>query len=178
MPKLLIIRFSSIGDIVLTSPVLRCIKKQVKDAELHFLTKEQFLPVLQHTPHIHKIHTIKKEVSEVIPQLRAERFDAVIDLHHNLRTAQVKMKLHAPSSSFNKLNVKKWLAVRLKWKVLPDVHIVDRYMETVKSLGVVNDNLGLEYFISPADEVDVSQLPAAHRKGYIAFAIGAQHYTK
>jgi ADP-heptose:LPS heptosyltransferase len=178
LPKLLIIRFSSIGDIVLTSPVLRCIKKQVKDAELHFLTKEQFLPVLQHTPHIHKIHTIKKEVSEVIPQLRAERFDAVIDLHHNLRTAQVKMKLHAPSSSFNKLNVKKWLAVRLKWKVLPDVHIVDRYMETVKSLGVVNDNLGLEYFISPADEVDVSQLPAAHRKGYIAFAIGAQHYTK
>ena len=178
MPKLLIIRFSSIGDIVLTTPVLRCVKKQLKEAELHYLTKEQFAPILRHNPYIDKIHTIKKEVSEVIAQLRAEKFDAVIDLHHNLRTAQVKMKLHAPSSSFNKLNVKKWLAVRLKWKVLPDVHIVDRYMETVKSLGVVNDGLGLDHFISPADEVELTQLPPTHRKGFVAFVIGAQHYTK
>jgi ADP-heptose:LPS heptosyltransferase len=178
LPKILVIRFSSIGDIVLTTPVVRCLNEQVKDCEVHYLTKEQFLPLLQHNPYIKKVHTIKKEVEEVIDTLRAEHFDAVIDLHRNLRSASVKMKLHVPSRSFNKLNLKKWLAVNLKWKVLPEVHIVDRYLDTVKPLGVVNDHKGLDHFIGKADEVNRSELPEGHRSGYVAFAIGAQHATK
>jgi ADP-heptose:LPS heptosyltransferase len=178
LPKILIIRFSSIGDIVLTSPVVRCLKQQVKDCQVHYLTKEQFLPLVSYNPYIDKVHTIKKDVDEVIDDLRAEKFDCVIDLHRNLRTAKVKMKLHVPSRSFNKLNFKKWLAVNLKMKVLPDMHIVDRYLETVKPLGVVNDSKGLDHFIGPADEVNTESLPASHRSGYIAFAIGAQHATK
>ena len=50
--KFLIIRFSSIGDIVLTTPIIRCLKQQVPDAEVHFLTKESFHPVVEHNPNI------------------------------------------------------------------------------------------------------------------------------
>ena len=178
MPKILVIRFSSIGDIVLTTPVLRCLKQQLKDAEVHVLTKASFRSVIASNPYVDKIHTIQKDVAEVIEELRGEHFDRVIDLHRNLRTAQVKMKLHIPSRSYNKLNVQKWLAVNFKWKSMPDVHIVDRYMETVKPLGVSNDGKGLDHFIPPAEEVPLEALPETHRNGYIAFAIGAQHFTK
>jgi len=57
--KVLIIRFSSIGDIVLTSPVIRCLKQQSEgEIEIHYLVKEVFSPVLAANPYISKIHTI------------------------------------------------------------------------------------------------------------------------
>jgi ADP-heptose:LPS heptosyltransferase len=158
--------------------VLRCLSQQVKDAEVHYLTKAQFAPLVRHNPYVSKVHTIQKDVEEVIGALRAEHFDAVVDLHRNIRSSKVKMKLHVPSRSFNKLNFKKWLAVNLKWNRLPDVHIVDRYLETVKPLGVVNDLKGLDHFIGADEEVSPGDLPPAHREGFVAFAIGAQHATK
>ena len=178
MPKILIIRFSSIGDIVLTTPVVRCLKQQVKDVQIHYLTKETFAGILRNNPYVHKVHAIKEDISEVIEELRKEKFDCVIDLHKNLRTSQVKMKLHIPSRSFKKLNVQKWLAVNFKLKSLPSVHIVDRYLETLRSFGVVNDLNGLDYFIPDQEEITIQTLPVEFRNGYTAFAIGAQHATK
>ena len=178
MTKVLVIRFSSIGDIVLTTPVIRCLKKQLQDAEVHFLTKKSFLPIVQNNPNIDKIYSIEKDVAEVVEELKKEKYDFIVDLHHNLRTMQVKRALKAKSASFPKLNIEKWLVVNLKINKLPNVHIVDRYFETVKSLGVKNDEAGLDYFIPKQDEIDLSSLPQLHRNGYIAFVIGAKHYTK
>src|SRR5690349_8684700 len=146
--KLLIIRFSSIGDIVLTTPVLRCIKQQIPDAEVHYLTKSSFRSVVVHNHYIDKIHFMDNDLKLVINQLKEERFDYVIDLHHNLRTLRVKRALDVPSFSFPKLNIQKWLLVNFKWKsIMPDKSIVERYFETVKELGVKNDGRGLDYFI-------------------------------
>ena len=178
MKKILVIRFSSIGDIVLTTPVLRCLKTQVKDIEIHYLTKNNFKTILESNPNISKIHTITENIHEVIADLKKENFDFVVDLHHNLRTLQVKRKLGKPSASFNKLNIQKWLFVNLKINILPHIHIVNRYLETVKHFGVVNDGKGLDYFISKEDEVDINTLPVTHRAGYIGFVIGAAHITK
>ncbi|HWY97930.1 MAG TPA: glycosyltransferase family 9 protein [Bacteroidia bacterium] len=178
MSKLLVIRFSSIGDIVLTSPVLRAIKKQMPIFEIHYLTKKMFLPVIQANPHIDKIYSIEKDVSEVMDELKKENYHFVVDLHHNLRSMQVKQGLRRNSASFPKLNIEKWLKVNLKIDRLPDVHIVDRYFETVKSLNVVNDGEGLEYFIPAEDEVDISTFPVTHQNGYIGFVIGAKFFTK
>ena len=58
--KILIIRLSSIGDIVLTTPVIRCLKKQIKGSEIHFLTKKSYAAVLQHNPYIDKLHFWEK----------------------------------------------------------------------------------------------------------------------
>lgn len=176
--KVLIIRFSSIGDIVLTSPVIRCLKTQRPDVELHYLTKSNYLFLLKDNPHIDHIHLLDGGLWKLIGKLKKENFDIVIDLHNNLRTLQIKTGLGVQSFSFNKLNWEKWLLVNLKINALPNIHIVDRYMETVRSLGIKNDNKGLDYFIPYRDIIERQWLPEYHHRGYVAFAIGGQHETK
>ncbi len=180
MKKVLIIRFSSIGDIVLTTPVIRCVKQQLNggDNTVHFLTKEQFVPLLKANPYIDELKTIRSKVAEISEELKAEEYDFVIDLHHNLRSMQVKKALGVPSASFNKLNFEKWLYVNLGINRLPAVHIVDRYMETVKHLGVSNDGKGLDYFIPEGENVRPETLPPEFQNDYVAFAIGGQHKGK
>src|SRR6476620_4558204 len=128
--KFLVIRFSSIGDIVLTSPVVRCLKKQLPLAEVHFLTKPKFMTVVETNPYIDRIHLLQDDWQAMIASLKEEQFDYIIDLHHNLRTLRVKKDLGLPSFSFNKLNIEKLIFVKLKWNVMPkSVYIIDRYME-------------------------------------------------
>jgi ADP-heptose:LPS heptosyltransferase len=178
LKKILIIRFSSIGDIVLTTPVVRCLKKQL-NVEVHYLTKSSFGGMLNHNPYVDRVHTIDKEIdANLIQTLKAENFDFVVDLHNNLRTLRLKRALKIPSKSFPKLNIHKWLLVNLKVNKMPDVHIVDRYMETVKHLGVKNDRKGLDYFIPEASKVELSRLPEPQANGYLAIVIGGQHATK
>lgn len=177
--KFLIIRFSSIGDIVLTTPVIRCLKQQVQGAEIHYLTKKNFKGILESNPYINKIHTLSDDLDEVIKDLKQENFNFVIDLHHNLRTLKVKKALRkVPSFSFEKLNMEKWLYTALKINILPDVHIVDRYLNTVKSFGVMNDGKGLDYFIPKNDVVPYDHIPAAQSLGFIGIVIGAARNTK
>lgn len=176
--KILVIRFSSIGDIILTSPVLRCLKKQRPEAEIHVLTKAQFRDLVEHSPYVAKVHTLEGEVDEVLPALKQEAFTEIIDLHHNLRTMKVKRALGVPAHSFPKLNIEKWMLVNLKRDRMPRIHIVDRYMSTVAHLGVKNDGQGLDLFIPQEREVPLSSLPESHRGGYIALCIGGAHFTK
>ena len=178
--KFLLLRLSSIGDIVLTSPVVRCLKQQHPDAEIHFLTKRGFEDVVRNNPYIDAVHLVNDNAidNELLSNLKEERFDAVIDLHHNLRTLKIKRALDVTSFSFNKLNIEKWLLVNFKMNRMPNVHIVDRYMKTVSSFGVTNDDQGLDYFITPEDERAVDSLPEHFRKKYIAWVVGAAHATK
>ncbi|MCX8020329.1 MAG: glycosyltransferase family 9 protein [Chitinophagaceae bacterium] len=178
MPKFLIIRFSSIGDIVLTTPVIRCLKKQVPDAEVHILVKEQFLPVVKHNPYLDAVHTLAHSWELMIETLRTEHYDYIIDLHHNLRTLRVKRALRKKSFSYYKLNIEKYFYTAFKINVLPKVHLVDRYLKTLASFGVRNDGEGLDYFISSEEEVPYSDIPTSHRAGFIACVIGAAHHTK
>ena len=178
MKKILIIRFSSIGDIVLTTPVVRCLKKQL-NAEIHYLTKTSFKGILQNNPYVDWVYAIDKEVdSPLIQRLRGQDFDFVVDLHHNLRSLRLKRVLKRPSTSFSKLNIQKWLLVNFKINRMPDIHIVDRYLKTVEHLGVKNDYEGLDYFIPEDSMVDLSRLPDLQANGYVGLVIGGQHATK
>jgi len=176
--KFLIIRFSSIGDIVLTTPVIRCLKQQVPGAEVHYLTKFSFHKVIASNPYVDKFHYFNNDWDLLMHELKEENFDYIIDLHHNLRSLKVKKTLKVKSFSFNKLNIEKWLLTNLKINRLPHVHIVDRYLETVKSFGVKNDGKGLDYFIPKEEEIKQDDLPHSHHLGYIAIVIGAAHTTK
>ena len=175
--KVLVIRFSSIGDIVLTSPVVRCLKKQL-NAEVHFFTKKNFKDVVTNNPHIDKIHYLSDDFNSDVKALKLEQYDYVIDLHHNLRTLRFKQALKVKAYSFNKLNFEKWLLVNLKINRLPKQHIVDRYLATIEKLGVKNDGEGLDYYITEDDKVDLHALPNFLHKGYVGLVIGAQHSTK
>jgi ADP-heptose:LPS heptosyltransferase len=177
--KLLIIRFSSIGDIVLTTPVIRCLRKQYPGAEIHFLTKQSFRGILADNPYIDKIHILADSFDLMLHELKTEEYDYIIDLHHNLRTLRIKRFLkNVKSFSFNKLNVEKYIYTNLKFNILPKKHIVDRNLDTINSLGVQNDGLGLDYFIPEKDIVNNKDIPTSHLHGYIAIVIGAALATK
>jgi ADP-heptose:LPS heptosyltransferase len=176
--KILVIRFSSIGDIVLTTPVVRCLKNQVLNAEIHFLTKLGFVSLVESNPYISKIYSIKDKVTEIRKELEKENYDFVIDLHHNLRSARAKRMLKAKAFSFNKLNIEKWLLVNLKINKLPNIHIVERYFETVKTLGVINDNAGLDFFIPEKEFVDIASAFKLSANNYHALVVGGSYYTK
>ncbi len=177
--KFLIIRFSSIGDIVLTTPVIRNIKNQVEGAEVHFLTKEKFKGLVDHNPYVDKIHCLNEgNFNQLSSNLKDEQFDYIIDLHNNLRTYRFKRKLDRVHFTFDKLNWQKFILVNLKINRMPDIHIVDRYLKTVDLFDVKNDNKGLDYFIPEKDEVDTKKLPKEFHRGYIAFVIGATYFTK
>lgn len=176
--KVLILRFSSIGDIVLTTPVIRTLKTQLPDAEIHCATKAAYASILAENPYVDKIHELGDSLNVLIKSLKRERFDVIIDLHHNLRTLIIKARLGVKSHSFNKLNWEKWLLTTFKINRLPNEHIVDRYMQTVAPLGVQPDNLGLDYFIPEKDDMPLDWLPATHQGGYAALVIGAKFATK
>jgi len=177
--KFLIIRFSSIGDIVLTTPVVRCLKQQLPDAEVHYLTKKSYKGIIEKNPYVDKLHILGDDWNAMTALLKAEQFDVVIDLHNNLRTWRIKTALKkAQSFSFNKLNYEKWLLTAFKINKLPAVHIVERYLETVASFGIRNDGKGLDYFIPQKDIVPITDLPVSHMHGFIGIVIGAALNTK
>ncbi|HWB64370.1 MAG TPA: glycosyltransferase family 9 protein [Chitinophagales bacterium] len=176
--KFLILRFSSIGDIVLTTPVVRCLRKAFPEAEIHYATKKAFAPIIAANPNVSKVHVLEGSISDLVKELKQEQFDYAIDLHHNQRTQLIKWQLGVKSFSFNKLNVEKWLMVNFKVNKLPPVHIVDRYLATCAALGVENDGEGLDYFTGKNDIVDIRSLPEGFAGGYVAWVIGAKQNTK
>jgi ADP-heptose:LPS heptosyltransferase len=178
LKKILVIRLSSIGDIVLTTPLIRCIKKQSSDVEIHYLTKKQYLPILESNPYIDRILTLEKKISEVVPLLKEQNYDHIIDLHKNIRSKGIILSLKKPSTSFSKLNFKKWLFVNFKLNMMPDIHIVDRYFEAAKDFNIVNDGEGLDYFITEKDEVDIYVFPENFRNGFIGMVVGSKQATK
>lgn len=176
--KFLVIRLSSIGDIVLTSPVVRGLKQQVEGAEVHFVTKDKYACVVEANPYIDKVHLLESSINSLIHKLERERFDYVIDLHQNFRSNKIRRRLKAESFSFNKLNWQKMLMVQFKIDRLPALHIVDRYMEAVSVFDVKNDDVGLDYFVNNDDVFKPEDLPAPFQNGYVAFVIAGTYFTK
>lgn len=176
--KILVIRFSSIGDIVLTTPVIRCLKNQINEAEIHVLTKKKFSGLYKTNPYINKVHEYDDSLKKNIEELKLENYDYIVDLQKNKRSLRVTRALHKPHSSFPKLNFKKFLLTTFKINLMPDIHIVDRYFKAVEELGVKNDYQGLDFLISEKNNYPLSELPEEFQKGYHAFVIGGTYKTK
>lgn len=180
--KVLFIRFSSIGDIVLTTPVVRCVKQQLPGVEVHYLTKVTFKSVLEGNKYIDHLHWLDKtNYIELIEALKSQKYDYIFDLHHNLRSLRFKQKIRASNTkiySFPKLNIQKWLLTNFKINMMPDKSIVERYFETVRPLGVKNDGQGLDYLLPESVQVTNKDIPMSHWAGYVACVIGGSYFTK
>ncbi|MDH5598933.1 MAG: glycosyltransferase family 9 protein [Cyclobacteriaceae bacterium] len=176
--KILVIRFSSIGDIVLTTPVIRALKVQLDDATIHYCTKESFAQMVENNPYVDKVLKLTDNLNVLLAQIHEEKYDYIIDLHNNLRTMVIRTRTGIKTFAFNKLNMEKWLMVNFKINRLPGKHIVERYMETVAPLGLKCDQLGLDYFIPEKDKMSKDWLPEDFREKYVVYAIGGQHFTK
>ncbi|MDI9358086.1 MAG: glycosyltransferase family 9 protein [Phycisphaerales bacterium] len=178
LKKYLVIRLSSMGDIVLTTPVFRCLKEQDTGIVIHFLTKIEYAAMLHTNPYIDKIIPLGQDSKKLKRQLQNEHYNLIIDLHKNIRTWRIKYWLsNVPAFSFNKLNIEKWLFVNFKLNLLPPCSVADRYVNTLKSLEVYNDHKGLDFFLDPS--IDKNFLTAHNLPNqFIALVIGGAHGTK
>lgn len=174
--KFLVIRLGDIGDIVLATPVVRCLKKQLPLAEVHFLLGSAHRLLLEQNPYIDKVHSYLNE--ESIADLQAENFDMVIDLQNDDLTRVIIGILGVTAKQYDKLSFKKSVYTRLKLNILPKQHVVERYLKTIESLGVKDDGEGLDYFIPARDTVVEKDIPASHHLGYIALVIAGSKFNK
>jgi ADP-heptose:LPS heptosyltransferase len=176
--RLLFIRFSSIGDIVLTTPAVRCAKNQIPGVEIHFLTKLSMKDLVIGNPNIHHCHFLENNIDETITALKEITFDYIIDLHQNIRTWKIKKALGVPAFSYKKLSLQKWLLAKLQINFLPKTHVCDRYINTLQHFKVVNDGKGLDYFFPQDYSFKAANLPTSHLAGFVAFVIGASYLNK
>ena len=169
--KVLVIRFSSIGDIVLTTPVLRCINSQL-NVSIDFLTKDKYKSLLATNTDIENLILLSNDISQTIKTLRANRYDTIIDLHNNLRSFRIRKALNTQYYVLSKYSLKRFILLYFGVDLLKN-HIVDRYFETVKSIGVYNDNKGINYTLNPTTNIDFNT-----KQDYIAWIIGGSYETK
>jgi len=169
----LVIRFNSIGDIVLTSPTV----KALHDAgyEIHFLVKSAFKSLVEPNPHITKVWNIEKGLAEVIPVLKKEGYHKIVDLHNNLRSRQVKAALRISAHTLKKPRIKLLLLTQTNFRTEPQAHIVDRFLSVLEPMGIsVPQPKTAFYFSKIGNKPLLDRLP----KKFLCIAVGAAWATK
>ncbi|MEJ6590284.1 MAG: glycosyltransferase family 9 protein [Crocinitomicaceae bacterium] len=174
MQKILIIRFSSIGDLVLTSPIVRALKQQGGYC-IHYLVKKKFKNAIENNPYIDQLFYL--EDSNTKSDLTQQKYDIVVDLQNNLKSLKIRRGLAKKTLVVNKENIKKLLLVRTGIDLLKGEHIVGRYFKTVKEIGIKDDGKGLDFFIPEDFKITSFKIPIDLSQPYLAWVIGAS-YTK
>ena len=170
--KILVIRFSSIGDIILTTPVVRALKQ--KDFIVHFLTKTNNISIIENNIFIDKIYVFNKSIYEIIEDLKNEEYDIIVDLHNNLRSNLLRMYLKIKTFKLRKNNLDKFLYIYFDINFLKNQHVVSRNLKTISSL--VNneyDNKGLDFFI----DFKISKNDLINDE-YIVWSLAGSHQNK
>jgi ADP-heptose:LPS heptosyltransferase len=169
--KILVIRLSSIGDIILTTPLLRRLQAACPDAAIDYCTKQPFVSLLASNPRISTIYT-----TELPP---TEAYDLVVDLQHNLRSHAIVRSLRpGRTAQYRKENWKKWLLVQCKIDLYGSCRsVVERYQDALKKFALPDDSQGCELYPSPDDKT-FAQPFFEGRKKTLALCFGAKHFTK
>ena len=134
--------------------------------------------MLQSNPYISKVYEYPGSPGALLRLFDEKPFDYIIDLQNNFLSKLIRLRLNVPGFSVDKLNIRKFAAVCFKMNCLPEIHVVDRYLDTLSSFGVVNDNRGLDFFIPDNEKFGKACLPPACHDGYIAFVTGGTYNTK
>lgn len=172
MDRVLVVRFSSIGDIILTSPIVRSLFEY--GYRVDFLTKKAFVDLVRFNPAIERVWTLEEfeSLRELGHALKREKYSAVFDLHGNLRTLGLRMVLwNVPFYTYDKCWLKRFLLVRFKVRKRCK-YVVLRYAVALHKAGIPFLNRGLEVHL-PAN-IEVSNLP----EKYWVLVVGAAHRTK
>ena len=172
--KILVIRLSSLGDVLLATPVVRCLKSQIDDCQVHFLTKASNAALLKDSPYIDRLILWNGDTRETIRTMVDEEYDYVVDLHNRRRTRYIRRSITGRKLVYKKESWRKLLYILTRIDLLHGRHVVDRYMDTLEPLGIRNDGGGLDVFVSK--EIDMTLEKPKGR--YVVVACGAQHGTK
>jgi len=180
--NILIARFSSIGDVVLTTPILRAIKEQLPDTKITYLTTKPMACLLESNPFIDKLFVFEKSdqkdkinflKKKILLANNSQKYSIAIDLQNNLRSKSLLSGLYKKKISYNKYRLYKLSLVYLKSLIRSPKHVVDRYFETLAELNVVNKNYNTEIFLQNSDTPQQK-----NDKLIFGIAHGAQHFTK
>ncbi len=180
--NILIARFSSIGDVVLTTPLLRAIKEQLPHAKITYITTKPMACLLDANPFIDNLFVFEKSdpkekinilKNEILRANNSQKYSVAIDLQNNLRSKLLLNGLYKKKISCNKYRLYKLSLVHLKLLIRTPKHVVDRYFETLAPPGVVNKNYNTEIFLQNSDAPNRNS-----DKLVIGIAHGAQHFTK
>jgi len=172
--KILVVRLSSLGDILLTTPLIRSLKKVNPKLEIHFLLREEYQDVMTNNPYLSKLITIKRDdpSSKTKEILSQNKYDFVIDLQNNLRSRILTYSLKCPKVRFRKLSWQKFLLVKFKINKLSETPpIPERYASVIHDLKL--DDEGLDLF---SDKKPLESLKGL--TNLIGFCPGSRHYTK
>ncbi|MCU0342470.1 MAG: glycosyltransferase family 9 protein [Ignavibacterium sp.] len=175
LKKILIIRLSSLGDILLTTPLIRSIKTQFPDVKIDMLIREEYADVIKLNPYLNSKLFFKKKEEEnnrLIEQLKNNQYGLVLDLQNNFRSNKIASSLKTTKIKFNKRSIDKFLLVKFKINRLrkaPQIPV--RYSNAIQNFRL--DEKGLDLFTDkPANTVLMS------KNNLIGFCPGARHYTK
>ncbi|HTK81017.1 MAG TPA: lipopolysaccharide heptosyltransferase II [Bacteroidota bacterium] len=187
--KILIVRFSSIGDIVLASPLMRSLRTAFPEARIDFLVKSEYAELVRHNPNLSSIIELnasgRDELRRLKEQIHAERYDVILDLHNSLRSKYIRFFSGAKSVRVvNKHAVARLMLVRFKRRFYPKPipPVAERYLETASGLGVVNDGKGLEVVVPYEQATEVASLMSKYSldkySSTIGFVPSSKHFTK
>jgi heptosyltransferase-2 len=187
--KILIIRFSSIGDIILTTTLVRVLKAQYPDACIHFLVKTEYQSLLQHNPYIDQLFTLDKKegfagLKKLCRQIKAENYDLLVDLHNSLRSRYLRMFAGIRNKRvYSKYLFKRTMLVRAGinlYKSSRPVYL--RYIDALNGYSLEDDGKGTDILFSAEDKAYVDEL--LKQAGYnensklAVLCPGARHFTK
>lgn len=173
--KILVIRLSSLGDILLTTPFIRAIKTQFHHIKIDMLIREEYADVIKLNPYIDKKLLFKKGDKgniDLIEQLRANRYELVIDLQNNLRSKKIISSLKIRNVKFPKKSFDKFLLVNFKINKLRKAQQIPvRYSNTIQNLKL--DEQGLDLFTDKSANAELFG-----KNNLMGFCPGARHFTK
>lgn len=160
------------GDILLTTPLVRSLKKKYPHILTDFLLREEYSDTYKYSPYINKLFTFKRD-NEIPEELKSIRFDLILDLQNNIRSAGLRKKIKSDSVRvFNKRTFDKLLLVKFKMNRLKEAkQIPVRYTEVLDNFEL--DEEGIELFIENKETSIIK-----FDKRYIGVAPGSRHFTK
>jgi len=172
--KVLVIRFNAIGDLVLTTPVVKALS--TNGYEVHYLVKTAFAELMENNPHVKKVWRFTDNLPEINSSLKQEDFDVVIDLHNNLRSKRVKSALsNVKSYTIKKDRVKLFMLTKLGINRVKERHIVYRFLDVLKPLGLAMGEPSPKTYIP---DTIATHWPYPLPARFLAIVVGAAWATK
>jgi len=146
--KILIIRLSSIGDIVLSTPLLRCLKNKYPSAQIDFLVKKRYSEILSVNPYISNLIFFENNIFELVGKLKKEKYDFILDIHNNFRTFLLSLFFGAKILRYKNYMMQRFLVTEFGLNLYKEkIPVFQRYLKTAEDLGISYDDKGLDFFI-------------------------------
>ena len=188
MSRVLCVRFSSIGDVLLTTPLLRALQRRHPTDELYFVTKRAMAPLVEDNPHVSAVVALEpgERITDLARRLRALAPTHGLDLHGSVRSRALRLLVPARWSGYSKRKIARTALIAAKVDLYrTPVPVAERYFEAARAFDVTPDGGPPEFFLSAAARERMASWLRERGLGeaggggpFLAIAPGAAHATK